>query len=521
MIKQKTNNIFKFILYAIAFILVFYSLPNVIYDTDYMWHIKLGEYIYENKTIPTTNIFGYFDTLKFFSHEWLFDLVMYLFYNIADDNGVLVFVFLNVIFMIYMLDKILNLRVKNHIFNGFVLFITLGYMTPFIVARPQIFSYNLILYLIYLLINNFENLSKKFINLIIIVVLIVNAHAGSYPIVFAIIGIYILGQFIDKVLSYDKNKKFSFDLEFNIINWNKYVYDKYLKNAIQYVKKPIILTLLLIPFLLINPYTFDIYLYPFQVMANNNAMEFISEWQPTNFVDENRYLLIYIVFALSSFAYEKKYKCFTDWLFVVIFIILGATHIRHLSLLFLILAIFSSSYIYSILKLIYDKFINLIPTFIYESLENKLNFLINFISYITMLTVLLSLVLTVSNLNVAKYYPYEILNYIKENDIDLERNIMLNDYNIGGYLIRNDIKVFIDGRADVYSKSVNKKEEILGLYREITQGLNWKYNFDKYNIRYVLMDKSRPLVKIITNNSSFEVLKEDKNFIFAEYKFKE
>ena len=144
MIKQKTNNIFKFILYAIAFILVFYSLPNVIYDTDYMWHIKLGEYIYENKTIPTTNIFGYFDTLKFFSHEWLFDLVMYLFYNIADDNGVLVFVFLNVIFMIYMLDKILNLRVKNHIFNGFVLFITLGYMTPFIVARPQIFSYNLI-----------------------------------------------------------------------------------------------------------------------------------------------------------------------------------------------------------------------------------------------------------------------------------------------------------------------------------------------------------------------------------------
>ena len=51
-----------------------------------------------------------------------------------------------------------------------------------------------------------------------------------------------------------------------------------------------------------------------------------------------------------------------------------------------------------------------------------------------------------------KMYPIKATEYIKEN-LDYKNIRIFNEYNFGSYLLFNDIKVFIDSRADLYEKN--------------------------------------------------------------------
>ena len=67
----------------ILFIIVVFRIVLNIMDTgyDYYWHIKLGEYIINNKTVPTTDIFSWYgiaNNLLWVSHEWLSGVILYL-----------------------------------------------------------------------------------------------------------------------------------------------------------------------------------------------------------------------------------------------------------------------------------------------------------------------------------------------------------------------------------------------------------------------------------------------------------
>ena len=57
-----------------------------------------------------------------------------------------------------------------------------------------------------------------------------------------------------------------------------------------------------------------------------------------------------------------------------------------------------------------------------------------------------------------KMYPIKATEYIKEN-LDYKNIRIFNEYNFGSYLLFNDIKVFIDSRADLYAPEFNKTEE--------------------------------------------------------------
>ena len=51
----------------------------------------------------------------------------------------------------------------------------------------------------------------------------------------------------------------------------------------------------------------------------------------------------------------------------------------------------------------------------------------------------------------SELYPVEAVDFIKEN-IDIDKMRIFNEYNFGSYLLLNDIPVFIDSRADLYTK---------------------------------------------------------------------
>ena len=101
-----------------------------------------------------------------------------------------------------------------------------------------------------------------------------------------------------------------------------------------------------------------------------------------------------------------------------------------------------------------------------------------------------------------KKFPVGAIPYLK-----LEENQRIyNDYGIGGYLVWNEVKVFIDGRADLYSPLGIFKESLLvdkGEFEEV---------FKKYNITMALINKKSFLAKLLTNHG-WERIWHDDNFV--------
>ena len=81
-------------------------------------------------------------------------------------------------------------------------------------------------------------------------------------------------------------------------------------------------------------------------------------------------------------------------------------------------------------------------------------------------------------------------------------------YEYGGELIYNDIPVFIDGRADLYSK-YNFKD-----YLDIANSNNdYKRIIDKYDFDYLLINKNSNVYNYLKYESDYSVLYRNKNLI--------
>ena len=115
-----------------------------------------------------------------------------------------------------------------------------------------------------------------------------------------------------------------------------------------------------------------------------------------------------------------------------------------------------------------------------------------------------------------KLYPTEAIKYIK-NNIDTEEMRLFNEYNFGSYLLLNNIKVFIDARADLYTK------EFSGLNYDIFDefyyiNLYYTKTFNKHGITHVLLYKDTNLNEKLKINFNYEVIYEDEYFKLYERK---
>ena len=108
-------------------------------------------------------------------------------------------------------------------------------------------------------------------------------------------------------------------------------------------------------------------------------------------------------------------------------------------------------------------------------------------------------------------YPVDATKYIKEN-LDYQNIRLLNEYNYGSYLLFNEILVFIDSRADLYTIEFNKTDDILTTY----MNNNYFEIINKYDITHVIAKKDENLYKYTQNNGIFNKLYEDDYFAIFE-----
>lgn len=453
----------KIVLFIVVFILCFslFALFFVQVENDYFWHVKAGEFMFHNHLLKK-DVFSWLAYHhKWISHEWLFELFLYTLKLLFPKTHLLVYCFLSLSILLLTLFFVNKEKyLKNIPFT--LLWIAMSMILfPFLCGRPSILSFSLFSLTIFLLYDNYHKEdSKRIYFLPFIAIIWANIHGGSSNLVYLFCFLFYICSF------------FNFDFK------------KIYSNSIDKKKRRRYLIVMFLSMLCINLnlHGFDMFIYPYQNMMDITMLYAISEWQPTNLNDMTHYF--YIVLVLLIFCiliFSRKKINFLDIILFFFSIYLGVKSIRFWP------------YTYIIMSYVVFDYISL------HKIDSGTNLVLLFSSFCFLLIFVF---------NVPNIFSAVKKNYVSSSMIETIKQKkpkrLYNDYNIGGELLYNDILVFIDGRADLYS-SLNLKDYLL---INSTSG-NYLSLINKYNFDYFIVEKESDIDYYLSYNDSYQVVFSD------------
>jgi len=430
-------------------------------DPDFFWHLKTGEWIWKNKSLPASDPFAYTTSMVLDEREtflmtsyWISQLTYYFAYIAAGFHGIIVLRFFIISAFFFILWK--QQRDDKTIFFSLVLMFFISLLEMYPIERPQIFSFLFFGILILLLekIKSNDQISSliPMLGLPLLLLLWSNFHGG-----------YLVGQFTLALYILSEGIK---QIHPSLVPLNRKMFRKLLIGC-----------LFGIAFSFINPNTY----HPLRVVLNAPAAFYTGNIEYKSSVE----------FLLNF----KDYSIILNWFIMIltlsgIIIAVKKTDLSHILLL-------SGLGYVSFMQVRYMPFflIAAIPltcknlsysrhtgfwksVCIIAALSTALFFSINEISKRKHITS--------GELIHNTLYPVEAVDFIIENNL---QGNMYNDINWGGYLIWRlapERKVFIDGRnlnENVYFKAVAIENAYAGI---------WESLLESYNVNYIIVPFPRP-----------------------------
>ena len=459
---------------GISFLLICFSLFMTLLfhkESDYFWHIKAGEYMFNNKEILTKDIFSWFMNGKYWmSHEWAFDYLIYLLKYLFGNAHLFIYPFICITSLLLILFFSNRKNYLKNIIFSLVWIMAFLIFCVFIQARPHMISFIFLALAIWFLYDLFKNeKSKKIYFLPLVTLFWANFHGGSsnlsyiFCLVFVIIGLF----------------KFKFSkIESERINK---------KQILKYLSVALMCALVIC----INPHGVRMLLYPYSNIIDTVMINFISEWQPTTLSNINHYpYFILIVFIAGVLLFSKEKIKFIDLTLFGIAVFLGLKSIRFWG--------------YTYILMSYVVF-NYIPERKVDRGTTRILFMLG--------AIFLGIFITNYSLLNKEYKKNfiddEMINIIKKESPER----LFNMYDYGGELIYNDISVFVDGRADLYSRYNLSDYSNISMLQGDYIKLIEKYDFD-----YFLVSEKYPINTYLHYNDNYENIFNKDNIILYKKK---
>ena len=321
--KQKDTNIIKMLILSFSITILIYAFSLGINGNDFWWHIKAGEWMINNKSIPTKDIFSWYASshdFYWFSHEWLSEVLLYCIYNVGGE--ILTFL-LSLICAIIILILFFRAAGKNFSDNYILstiyslLFTCLVYIYCY--GRPQIFTYLLLNAIFIILYKYKRNRNTKTIYFLPVTAIIwANIHGGSSNLAYLLPLLLLFSEFIN----------FSF---------GKIIFEKHRdKNTLRLC----VMTILSFLSTAINPHGFKLIAYPYANMSDKLMLKLISEWASPDAKDIAQLIFFFIPVigvTILFIATDKKidgfdflnygffaYLFFRSTRFIIFFMIVSA-----------------------------------------------------------------------------------------------------------------------------------------------------------------------------------------------------
>jgi hypothetical protein len=451
-------------------------------DGDTGYHIRTGEFIIKNGTIPERDIFSFRSPpIPWVTHEWLSEVIMALVHHASGLTGVVVFFAFIIATTYLLLFRMLRQESQDVLLGALIVCFAAVSSTPHWLARPHIFSLALTV-IWYHLLNDFQYRHKnRLFWLPLLMVLWVNLH-GGYIVGIFLLGVYVAGNLVSSITDRGLNA------------------ERYLRNA----KSLLLIMTACILVSMINPQGYHILLFPFKVTSDKFLMDHVQEFLSPNFHEPLpfKYLLLLLI---AIIARSRPTVNWIELILVLTFTYMALYSVRYITLFAIIIG--------PILIKLIDQMKQELSTRVRRFLDERSRRFSQIEEQTSGYFWLMVGVIAVISLGVAgsyqyafsqKSYPVSAVEFLKKENV-IGNTFTHDDF--GDYLIYAawpQRKVFVDGRTDMYGSE--RLKEYLTLAHAMP---GWKEIVDKYAFSSILFDTHSPLANALVEDRNWHLIYSD------------
>ncbi|MEW6685221.1 MAG: tetratricopeptide repeat protein [Candidatus Edwardsbacteria bacterium] len=473
--------------YALMFLLLAFLATMTITklaDIDIWMHLKTGEYILKEKTIPKTDIFTYTVYGRpWLTHEWLFALISFLLYTVSGVNGLIIFKFLLCMAVFFVLFQILRNVFKADIYlSSFILTLTILLSQNGFEVRAQLVTFLFVSLLLFFLLRlKYQGKAgRKFLSFPVFLILLLfflwaNFHFGFF-FGLLVLAIFLGGETIRwRIARFFPSSRLKGGNPLPEASYLCFLFALYVSSLF---------------ICLLNPATYHLLLLPFKFVffvppEAGLPLEFISEYHSIFHPSQQGVTIILyfkIVFLFTAVSFLVNWKNFdpTNFVLFAAFGILSSQAVRFIPLFAIVTAPLLTHNVQSIASK--AKSYRLLRAF---SLPSKITIVL------FLLLIAVSGLIRGHNMGQGIWrkvglgvfeqaFPIKALDFLEREGIT---GRIFNSFNLGGYIIGRGHKVFIDSRGDVCGKHLMEE------WIEITTATgNFEQLINKYHLDYFVLE---------------------------------
>lgn len=492
------KNVFNSILLFLLIVLIYSLSIHQIVDNDIFLHIKTGEYILENRVVPSEDIFSYTIAGRpWLNNQWLAQVIFYIIYSLFNFNGLIIFkaTIICLAFLV-MLFTFLRRNAYSWLYFLIAAVVVIASSGRFI-ERPE--NFTLLFTAVYLYIFHKQRVLLPLIPFI--QALWVNMH-GGFIIGLLLTALFVAGEVLEAGVPYFRRR---------------------LPEGKNHNLRPLFILMAAVFFAcFLNPFGYKLIFNTFQFAQNKVLRKFILEWLPSfahiglNRFDVMAAFISLIIASIACFVFNFRRARPFPALCLAAFLYLGISARRNVTLFAIVSGVFIGLAITQIIdnsSLGLQKILRKSARAASLCLASLLCALIIAIVtnvYFTRLEVPQDFGLGVSG----ALEPVGASGFIKENNI---KGRMFNSYDFGGYLIYALFpaqKVFIDGRIDTYGWDFypNEYAPFYSGDKEIFKRAVNKYDIDIFILK---MGEEGPFVPGLLESGDYRLIYFDRSSLIV------
>jgi hypothetical protein len=451
-------------------------------DGDTGYHIRTGEFIIQNWTIPEQDIFSFRNPpVPWVAHEWLSEIIMAIVHRVSGLTGVVIFFSFIIATTYFLLFRMLRQESRDVLLGAVIACFAAISSTPHWLARPHIFSLALTV-IWYHLLNGFQYRQKNRLFLLPLLTLLwVNLH-GGYIVGILLVGIYVVGNLVSWITHRETNA------------------EHFLQNS----KSLLVIMIVCVLVSMINPQGYRILLFPFKVTSDRFLMDHVQEFLSPNFHEPLpfKYLLLLLIAVIAR---SRPTVNWIELILILAFTYMALFSVRYITLFAIIIG--------PILIRLLDQMKQELPAKVSRFFEERSVGLSQIDRQTSGYFWSMAGLIAIVSLGVAGSYHYEFsqesypvaaVEFLKKENV--VGNTFTHD-DFGDYLIYAawpQHKVFIDGRTDMYG--AERMKEYLTLAHAMP---GWKEITDKYAFSSILFDTHSPLVNALAEDRNWQLIYSD------------
>lgn len=483
---KKYNPSYKICLLYFFIPIYLCSMISIDKEMDIWFLLNHGKYVIEHG-FPTIEPFSMHQGFSFVMQQWLSAVIFYLSYTVLGKYGLLLVVNIVNLLILLFTYKLCVLLTDNRKRLSIVLtcITDILLLTSFIIPRPQIFTYLLLIITLYIMEKFIRCKDTKLLYLLPLISLLqINLHASMWFMIFLFMLPYVVRLFINKLSDKGDNSLF----------------------------KVIIIMIIMFLVGFINPYTTKNMFYVFTSYGNMYINRTVVEmFPPIKLLDnkvQNTYTSIHystVLSIISIYILNRKAKLnLTHMLLLLGVLILATTSIRN----FPLLVIGTVPFLGYNLKFLFPK---------KKEFKHSIK---DFLDRRYILAVIILATFLIGAL-VIKEVPFTNklkpgIDYLEKN-YDLEKIVLYANYEDGSYAEYRGLKPYIDPRAEVFLESNNHKENIMKEFYFLQNGvLDYDKFISKYNFTHMIISKEDFLYYKVSNDKRYKIIYKGKDYKIYE-----